>query len=79
LLTDLGVQRLQIRRRTALVGRRGKDLDGSLQQLALPQREAETSLIRLSDFLGPPLATSLAPGATHVVQDMQSFPRYNEA
>ena len=39
LLADLGVQRLQIRRRPALVVGRGEDLDGTLQQLVLPLRD----------------------------------------
>src|SRR2546426_871334 len=39
LLTDLRVQRLQVRRRPALVGRRGKDFDRTLQQLVLPLRD----------------------------------------
>src|SRR5215207_1187487 len=39
LLTDLRVQCLQIRRRFTLVGCRGEDLDGALQQLILPLRD----------------------------------------
>src|SRR5258706_9385466 len=39
LLADLGVQRLEIRRRLALIGRRGEDLGGTLQQLVLPLRD----------------------------------------
>src|SRR5258705_9664761 len=44
LLADLGVQRLQIRRWSAIVGGSGENLGGALQQLVLPLRD----LIRMN-------------------------------